>query len=320
MHHHRPTKDAAKGMWRGILLEVGVPSAALTGKHGACPMCGGKDRFRFDNKEGSGSWFCNQCGAGDGLGLVERILDLPFPEAAKRVDAILGNVKLKADERPPEMTEERRKAALREVAKASVRVTPGDLVDVYLTSRGLGEAEYPPSLRFAKSLRDGEGGIRPAMVAIVQAADGSNCTLHRTFLRADGKGKAEMEAPRKLMPGDLPAGSAVRLSEWSGGPLGVAEGIETALAASTWFEMPVWAALTAGNLEKWAPPEGCTEVSVFGDCDASYRGQYAAYRLANALTQKHIATTVHIPPTIGQDWADVVLQHRAASRLARATA
>ena len=25
-------------------------------------MCGGKDRYRFDDQDGTGSWFCNRCG------------------------------------------------------------------------------------------------------------------------------------------------------------------------------------------------------------------------------------------------------------------
>ncbi len=39
-------------------------------KHQSCPLCGGIDRFRCDDKNGSGSWICNQCGAGNGYTLV----------------------------------------------------------------------------------------------------------------------------------------------------------------------------------------------------------------------------------------------------------
>ena len=35
------------GKWPSTLLELGIPEEFLTGKHGPCPMCGGKDRFRF---------------------------------------------------------------------------------------------------------------------------------------------------------------------------------------------------------------------------------------------------------------------------------
>ena len=66
-----PTSTRALGKWRGILLSVGVPETALNRRHGPCPMCGGTDRFRFDDKEARGTWICGQCGAGDGVMLSE---------------------------------------------------------------------------------------------------------------------------------------------------------------------------------------------------------------------------------------------------------
>ena len=53
---------------------LGVPAKALTNRHGPCPVCGGKDRFRFDDKGGRGTWICSTCGAGDGIELVKRLL------------------------------------------------------------------------------------------------------------------------------------------------------------------------------------------------------------------------------------------------------
>jgi putative DNA primase/helicase len=49
--------------WLDILTGLGVPAKFLRNKHGPCPMCGGKDRFRFDDKDGKGTFFCNGCGA-----------------------------------------------------------------------------------------------------------------------------------------------------------------------------------------------------------------------------------------------------------------
>lgn len=45
-------RTAAAGRWRAILLSLGVNERALSGKHGPCPLCGGRDRFRFDDKDG----------------------------------------------------------------------------------------------------------------------------------------------------------------------------------------------------------------------------------------------------------------------------
>ncbi|TAJ88609.1 MAG: hypothetical protein EPO10_01440 [Reyranella sp.] len=39
----------------------------------ACSICGGKDRFRFDDKGVEGTWFCNQCRAGTGIILVRKL-------------------------------------------------------------------------------------------------------------------------------------------------------------------------------------------------------------------------------------------------------
>ena len=80
---HEPLKDRALGKWQGILPALGVPSKALSNRHGPCPMCGGKDRFRFDDKGGRGTWICSKCGAGDGIELVKRIQNVEFKEAAR---------------------------------------------------------------------------------------------------------------------------------------------------------------------------------------------------------------------------------------------
>ena len=49
--------NRAEGRWRAILPRVGIPPGFLSGKHQPCPMCGGKDRARFDDKGGRGTGF-----------------------------------------------------------------------------------------------------------------------------------------------------------------------------------------------------------------------------------------------------------------------
>lgn len=311
---HKNTVEAAKGKWKGILLTLGMPAEVLVDKHGSCPLCGGKDRFRWDNKEGTGSFICNQCGAGDGMRLAMAYTNRTFPDLASDIDTMLGNLKPDAVKGRPEITDEKRRAILRETAAQTVKISKGDVADRYLTARGCREFQYPKSLRFAPKLRDGEGGIRPALVATVQDGEGNNVTLHRTFLRPDGLAKAEMACPRKLMPGAIPKGSAVRLSDYTGGPLGIAEGIETALSAMRLYDLPVWAALNANMLANWQPPEGCTDVAIFGDNDPKFAGQAAAYALASRLALAGIDVTVHIPKVIGADWNDELMTSPHAKR------
>lgn len=312
MTFHDKTANAAKGKWRGILLTLGLPESCLKDRHGPCPLCGGSDRFRWDNQDGRGSYICGQCGAGDGMKLAIEYTGKPFPEVARMIDEMVGNVKPDSTPPKPALTDDQRRNILRDTYKATLPVEPGDLVHRYLEGRGVDELIYPEALRFAPKLRDGEGGIRPAMIAMVAGPDGKPITMHRTFLSSDGSGKAEMAASRKLMPGDLPEGACVRLCEYvAGGPLGVAEGIETAMSASALYEIPVWAAINSALLKKWMPPEGCTEVAVFGDNDPKFGGQAAAWALAHRLAVKGVTVTVHVPEKPGTDFNDVWMERRS---------
>ena len=89
--------------------------------------------------------------------------------------------------------------------------------------------------------------------------------------------------------------------------LGIAEGIETALAASQRFGVPVWSATNAVLLEAWVPPQGVERVLIAGDNDASFTGQAAAFGLARRLVQKGLAVEIRIPDQVGKDWADASL-------------
>lgn len=62
-------KQVACGRWQDVFSSCGI-EFRHNKKHGPCPICGGKDRFRVDDKNGDGTWYCNHCGAGDGLKLV----------------------------------------------------------------------------------------------------------------------------------------------------------------------------------------------------------------------------------------------------------
>jgi len=314
---HQKTYEAARGKWKGILLEFGMPATVLTGKHCPCPLCGGEDRFRFDNKEQRGTFICNACGAGDGLKLALEFSQKPYREVCDRIDDLLGNVKPDMPARAP-MTDDQRREALRRIYCATKPVTPGDLAHAYLAKRGVDEVVYPDTLRFGPAVQDGEGGVRPCLVAMVgihgdTMPNGAQryVTMHRTFLRADGSGKAEMQSPRKLMPGEVPEGSCVMLSRYNGGALGIAEGIETAMSASAIYGLPVWAAINSTLLAKWSPPDGCEEVAVFGDNDVKFGGQAAAFALAHRLAVKGLAVSVHIPDQPGIDFNDIARTRKA---------
>ena len=91
--------DLANGRWPDLLAQLaGLTSDQLTDKHQPCPLCDGDDRYRFDDKDGTGSWFCNQCGGkdhrgggGSGMDLLMRRNNWSYAEACKHIEQLLGH-------------------------------------------------------------------------------------------------------------------------------------------------------------------------------------------------------------------------------------
>ncbi len=86
--------EGGEHRWTDTLARLGIPQQALRGKHCACPGCGGKDRFRYDNKEGTGSFICSQGTgnllAGNGWALLEHVYGWSFDRALTEVAQALG--------------------------------------------------------------------------------------------------------------------------------------------------------------------------------------------------------------------------------------
>jgi len=104
-------RDAAIDHWPEVLATLGI-EVPRGGKHGPCPVCGGNDRFRLDDKGGRGTWICNQCGADDGIALVSRVVGKPVKEAAALVAGALGltHVDLSEAERAQRQQQQRARA------------------------------------------------------------------------------------------------------------------------------------------------------------------------------------------------------------------
>ena len=295
-------REVAQDRWRSILTDLGVDERALSGKHGPCPMCGGRDRFRFDDKEGRGTYFCSGCGAGDGVQLAMGITGLSFRDVAREIERIAGTVRPTPTKR--ERSDEDKLAALRKAFRESRPIERGDEACRYLAGRGLGLYDLPESIRLHPGMQYRDGGAVlgtfPTMLAIVTDAAGRAISIHRTYLQ-DAR-KAPVPAPKKLMQGLSIPGAAIRLTPVSRS-LGIAEGIETALAAAELFEVPTWSCISTSGIESFEPPEGVEQIVIFADHDANFAGQAAAYRAAHRLALKQYEVEVVIPPTVG-DWMD----------------
>lgn len=189
-----------------------------------------------------------------------------------------------------------------------VPVLAGDPCALYLNRRGFSDL-WPlrDVLRLHPALPYWHGaeqlGTFPAMVAPMVAPNGRTVALHRTYLTTDGR-KADVPEPKKLTRAAGPlAGACIPLHQPANGCIGIAEGIETALAACCASGVPTMASYCAGNLASWQWPVGVQLVVIFADADRA--GREAADALRARLLSRHLRCQVMTPTEAGSDWCDV---------------
>lgn len=245
------------------------------------------------------------------------------------LDRQLASIRVRAGKEKA-ATQQRNRERNRAMWKGAQPVAHGDPVARYLASRGLELATFPPVLRYHPALDyweiDDSGkpqlrGKFPAMLAAVQKelpaqslgphATGVLATvaLHRTYLLPEGR-KADVPSVKKLTgtSSDL-NGAAIRLAPieriTAARDLGVAEGIETALAAEAGSGVACWAAVSANGMTALRWPAAVQRLWVFADNDLNGRGQAAASELARRAQARGLVVRTLIPPQPGTDWADV---------------
>ncbi|MBK5963850.1 hypothetical protein CCR95_07055 [Thiocystis minor] len=325
----------AQGRWIGILprlVPALEPALERPGRHGACPMHGGSDGFRvFRDVAHTGGGICNSCGAfPDGFALLRWLTGWTFPVALEAVGASLGLTEhvarlpvraLAAPLTPKARSVDACQQALRSTWGESLAPTDPAAWPLwrYLEHRGVGPSLAwldPRVVRFHPHLAYYENGRAtgnyPAMLARVSDPHGKAVTLHRTYLHRNGAWKATVPSPKKLMPPVASmTGGAIHLASVDT-EMGVAEGIETALAARCLSGQPVWAAVSATLLAKFEPPAGVRQVTIWADRDRSKTGEQAAAALQKRLLRSGVEARIQLPNRAipqgrkGVDWADVL--------------
>lgn len=332
-------RELASGHWREILIAAGIGEHLLDGDHHACPLCcDGEDRFRFDDKEGRGTYFCNQCGAGDGFHLLMGHLGGGFLEAARFIEGYYGGVSrpVVAPPRVEQQSERKKKErerTARKLQKAwekSHAVVPGDPVHRYLTEtrklpiEGLTNClRLHPGMGYFVKQKGDKGKVQykrldthPVMLAKATSPTSRPVGLHRSYLTKDGK-KAPYKKTKKLMESLGLHGAAVRLYPVTGAVLGVAEGIETSIAGRALSGVPTWATISSTIMEGFEPPPDVKLVVIFVDNDPpDEKGQRAGFHAAQVLKERLAARGVEcvlvVPVKQGTDM-DNVWQARTGS-------
>jgi hypothetical protein len=163
--------------------------------------------------------------------------------------------------------------------------SPGAL---YLETIGLVHLLASTELRFCSACPHPSRSRLPALVAAVRALDGDLIGIHRTYLRADGSGQADIDPARASLGHVM--GGAIRLALIEDvlaiGELVVAEDLEEAASLGLLLGRPAWAAADVKNLAGRAgivlPPEVRRVVLVAGDGE---RGAWRRFKRERRTVQ-----------------------------------
>lgn len=142
--------------------------------------------------------------------------------------------------------------------------------------------------------------FRPAMIAGVRDR-GEIVAIHRTFLDPRySRLAADVQPARRLL--GRPGHGAVMLAPATD-ILGLAEGIETALSAMSFLDIPVWATLGSERLHSIAIPASVKRLIILPDNDRA--GKIAAMRALAAYRGAGRPVRHIWPPSGYNDWNDV---------------
>jgi hypothetical protein len=311
---------------------------------------GSKDGFRlFKDAEYTGGGICNTCGAfPDGLGLIMQIKGWDFPDTLEQVGSLLGLVE-QTDPRkevkvlplkPTKTAEERRReieendqrvrSNLRRVWSSGVTIDDPMAAPVlrYFARRGLSIEPLmgSPNFRFAPELdlyseELDRIGTFPALLCGVTGPDGRPSTIHRIYMTEDGrkpeipvkdepdefeKTKKMMEVPsdREVTGGCIQIGPVAKI-------LGVAEGVENAVAVTQGTGMVCWSTVNATLMEGFVPPHEVEQLVIWADLDRSGRGRDAAMKLQQRTWEMKKKAQIQLPGMAipddkkGVDWENV---------------
>ncbi|WP_023639908.1 TOPRIM and DUF927 domain-containing protein [Dickeya zeae] len=270
----REVTRSAVGRWPDVLALLGITVPDNARQHAPCPACGGKDRFRFDD-DGRGAHFCNQCGAGDGLELVQKVRQCDITAAARLVADVLGMAagapapdtrqhdtrqSPSADEQTRTAEKARRFAA--RLKKLTAQAQSGE--SAYLAGKGLTGLSYP---------------LLPDGTLLLTLQDASGTTAAAQAISPDGRKRQVADSAKR---GAYHAVNAPAQPD----TVIIAEGLATALSVHRMRpEALTLAAIDAGNMVPVAKV---------------MRTRYASARIILAADNDINPET----PNAGKDWAE----------------
>ena len=268
---------------------------------GKCPGCGYKTGFTLAEKKGNILIYCHAGGCTQAelwraLANVGLAPQNPRDEScsSKKVERTPRVAAITATRQPSDSSAAQALAIWRRSSPA-----PGTVVETYLRDARGYTGPIPPVLRFARGPHPSDPKRwHPMMVAAV-VLDGRIIGVHRTFLRLDGCGKADLE-PNKMTLGPCRGGAAPLMA--AGPRLAIGEGIETALSYMQSTGIPTWSALSAAGIRNLVVPNVVREEIIALDPDPV--GIMAGYAAARVCFSEGRRVSIARPP-LGLDFNDL---------------
>ncbi|PVZ78523.1 DNA primase [Serratia sp. S1B] len=291
------TVKMARGHWLSILPALGMN--VVKNRHQPCPVCGGTDRFRFDDKEGRGTWFCNQCGAGDGLTLVEKVFGVSPSEAASKVNAVTGSLPPMVPEvnATTEAETEASQKNAAELTSSLMEKTRKGTGNAYLTRKGFPAHD---SLMLTAMHKTGGVTYRAGDLVVPLYDNEHGALVNLQLINSDG-------LKRTLKGGQVKgACHTIEGLKQAGKRLWLAEGYATALTVHHLTGETVVVALSSVNLLSLAgfvrQKYSTCQIVFAADRDLNGDGQTKA-----AAAAETCEGMVALPPVFG-DWNDAFIQ------------
>jgi hypothetical protein len=267
-----------------------------------CPVCQGEDKLGLKDAETGLAVNCLKlCRRADVLAEFDR-LGLCGDEPREPEDPAIA-----AQHRAKEDAELRQRIAeARDLITECLPWRTTGQIARYMRGRGIDPQLLPATIMWHGLAHHREGGRRPLMVGAVEHVGLGVIGVTRTFLAPDGSEKAAFRKPRMFL--GAVSGGAVRLGIVRPDiELVIGEGIESTLSYMQLFDLPGWAALSAGGIKRLILPPEARRVVIAADRDGNGTGQRAALAAARRWNGEMRRVRIDLPPAPFGDWNDALL-------------
>ncbi|WP_201555804.1 primase-helicase zinc-binding domain-containing protein [Psychrobacter sp. 72-O-c] len=248
-----------------IFPAAGITFSNAAHQHQACPMCGGNDRFRCDDKRGEGTWICSQCGAGNGFLLVKQYTNLDVYDTNALIAGAIGldaTSEVTDEQRTQWQAEQVKREAIEKTAKRQARIDAASRAQSIWNNSKPAADDHPYLLRknvSAIGLRQDKHENLVIPMHYYNSETQQTTLVNLQLLAPDGqdnqfeKEPSALDEEKLFLKGGLVSGAYYSIGTdamFAGGIVLICEGYATGASVfdAMGYSLPVVVAFNAGNL------------------------------------------------------------------------